>query len=303
MHYPISSIQPDDDPLDIRMDNVFKAVFTKDTPESAEALSRLVSALIGRDVTIVSILANEPPVDNVRDRQIRFDINCKAENGELINVEMSLNPGVFEPIRLEYYTSRLFGGQDVRGSDSSYKDLKQTYQITILANKKFFTDDAHYHAFEYYDPIRKVSLDGKTRIITLELSKVDIIAEKPIDEMTVSERWAVFLEYLTDRNKRSTINAILEQEGGIAMANQVLMTISRDEHERARLESEFKYQMDMQSQLVTARREGKLEGKIEGKLERDKELMENARNALAEGIPIAHIQKITGLDMETIEQL
>ena len=64
---------------------------------------------------------------------------------------------------------------------------------------------------------------------------------------------------MTDKGKRGTINEILQQEEGIAMANQVLMTISKDEHERARLLSEYKYQVDMQSKLVTAKREGKKE--------------------------------------------
>jgi hypothetical protein len=76
----------DDDILDIRNDNVFKAVFTKDMPESKAALGKLVSALIGREVTIDMITANEPPIDDLRNRQIRFDINCKAGNGELVNV-------------------------------------------------------------------------------------------------------------------------------------------------------------------------------------------------------------------------
>jgi hypothetical protein len=81
-----------DDPIDIRRDNVFKAVFTKDIPASQKALGKLVSALIGREVAIVTIIANEPPIDDLRDRQIRFDIRCKAENGEPVNVEMSLSP-------------------------------------------------------------------------------------------------------------------------------------------------------------------------------------------------------------------
>jgi len=255
-------ITKDDDPIDIRRDNVFKAVFTKDTPESTGALSKLVSALISRGVTIVSILVNEPPIENLKDRQIRFDINCKAENGELINVEMCLNPDVFEPIRLEFYTAKLFGGQDLRGSNSNYKDLKQTYQIAILANIKFFTDDEYFHTFLYYDPIRRVSFKGRTKIITLELSKLDEIIEKPINDMTISERWAVFFEYLTAKDKRDIINKIVEQDEGIAMASQVLMSVSKDENERARLLSEYKYQMDMQSKLVTAKRE------------RDKEILE-----------------------------
>jgi len=73
-----------DDLVDIRYDNVFKAVFTRNTPASRGALSRLVSALIDREVSVTDIYANEPPVDNLHDRQIRFDINCRAENGELI---------------------------------------------------------------------------------------------------------------------------------------------------------------------------------------------------------------------------
>ena len=49
----------DDDPIDIRHDNVFKSVFTRNNPASQGALSRLVSALIGRDISIITIAAND----------------------------------------------------------------------------------------------------------------------------------------------------------------------------------------------------------------------------------------------------
>ncbi|MDR1901488.1 MAG: hypothetical protein LBQ88_04290, partial [Treponema sp.] len=45
------------------------------------------------------------------------------------------------------------------------------------------------------------------------------------------------------------------------------------------------------------------EGKEEGKEDRDKEIAFNALNALKEGIPIETIQKITGMDIETISSL
>ncbi|MDR1468656.1 MAG: hypothetical protein LBT00_05120 [Spirochaetaceae bacterium] len=48
------------------------------------------------------------------------------------------------------------------------------------------------------------------------------------------------------------------------MASKVLMTISRDEVERARLESEFKYELDTQSRLTYARQEGWQEGERKG---------------------------------------
>ena len=62
--------------------------------------------------------------------------------------------------------------------------------------------------------------------------------------MSSAERWTVFFRYVTDSGKRDLINEILGYEEGIAMAGEVLLTISRDEEERARLESEFKYELD-----------------------------------------------------------
>jgi predicted transposase/invertase (TIGR01784 family) len=243
-----------DEPLDIRYDNVFKAVFTKETPESRTALSKLVSALISRNVTIETIWANEPAIENLRDRQLRFDINCRTDDDELVNVEMSLYPNAHLSVRLEFHTAKLFVGQDIRGTDKSYNDLNRTYQISILANERFFNDDIFFHTFEYYDKANDRSLDGKTQIITLEFSKLNKIVEKPTNEMSVSERWAVYFQYLTDTNKRGKINEILETEEGIAMTSQVLMTISRDEEERARMLLIEKNELDIQSFRVDLKR-------------------------------------------------
>jgi hypothetical protein len=248
-----------DDLIDICMDNVFKAVFTRDIPASQTALSRLVSAIIGRDVQIINILTNEPPVDDLRDRQIRFDIHCRSTDGELVNVEMSLNPNRFEPVRLEFHAGKLFTGQDIRGAEKSFNDLQRAYQIAILVKERFFPDGDFFHSFEYYDPARRISLNGRTRILTLELSKLDNVAQKPTEEMSVQELWAVYFRYLTDNSMREKINEIVAREEGIAMASEVLLNISRDEVERARLVSEYKYQLDIQSKLVDAKREGRQE--------------------------------------------
>ena len=146
-----------EDIIDICMDNVFKAVFTKDTPASQTALSKLVSAIIDREVEIIAINTNEPAIENLRDRQTRFDISCRDKNGELVNVEMSLNPDPFEPVRLEFHAAKLFTSQDIRGSEKTYDDLRRAYQITILGKDRFFPDLDFFHGFEYYDPKRHIS--------------------------------------------------------------------------------------------------------------------------------------------------
>ena len=104
-----------DNPLDIRYDPIFKAVFTRQTQASKGALSSLVSACIGRAVTVDTITANEPPVDDARDRLIRYDISCIAATGEQVNIEMTLFPSFWERERLEFYAARKHGSQESVG--------------------------------------------------------------------------------------------------------------------------------------------------------------------------------------------
>ncbi|GMO55889.1 MAG: hypothetical protein Ta2A_00940 [Treponemataceae bacterium] len=58
------------------------------------------------------------------------------------------------------------------------------------------------------------------------------------------------------------------------MASEVLISISRDEVERARLTSEYKYVVDHQSKMVQAKRLGMAEGRAEGRNEAEKKFME-----------------------------
>jgi predicted transposase/invertase (TIGR01784 family) len=242
-----------DDLIDICYDIVFKSVFTRNSPESRGALEDLLSAVTGQEIAVETVVANEPPAGSLLDRQIRFDINCRTADGELVDIEMSLNPSRHEPVRLEYYAGELFTSQSIQGM--SYGSLKKAYQIAFLVNRNAFQDREYLHCFEYYDRERGVSLGGKTRIITVELSKLEETARKAAGEMTKAEMWAVYFRYITDKSKREKINTIIEQEEGIAMASRVLMTISRDEEEHARYMSRFKFEMDYNSGIIDAREE------------------------------------------------
>ena len=290
--------------LDIRYDPVFKAVFTKDTKESRGALSDLISALIGRTVKVEAIIANEPPVDDTRQRYLRFDVACRTEKGEPVNVEMSLNPNKSERVRLEYHAAKLFVGQNIHGEEKSFNDLKETYQIAILAKKKFFEDGELIHDFIYYDPKTRIPLGGKTRIITVELVKTKPIVDKPVGEMTAAELWAVFFEYLTDEEKRAKMIEIINREEGIAMAVETLSNITQDEVEYARMCNLIKSQLDYQCGMVEARRSGREEGRIEGEeIGMEKEKLIIAKNLLAKGSTPEFVHDITGLSLEEIKEL
>jgi len=282
--------------LDIRYDPVFKAVFTKDTSSSRGALSKLISALIGRIVEVEVIIANEPPIDDLRQRYLRFDVACKTEKGELVNVEMAFNPIASEPVRLEYHVSRLFAGQDLHGKDKKYNDLKETYQIAILANEKFYNDESFIHNFIYSDLENRISLGGRTKIITVELVKTEPAAGKPVEEMTNAELWAVFFQYLTDPEKRDKIIKIINQEEGIAMAVETLSNITQDEVEYARMTTLIKSELDWRSGMADAEKKGRSEGRNEANLE-------NARKMKSMGFLTEQIQAVTGLSTGIIAEL
>ena len=290
--------------LDIRYDPVFKAVFTKDTYESRGALSRLISALIGHTVAVATIIANDLPIEDLRQRYLRFDVACKTEKGELVNVEMSFNPIASEPVRLEYHVGRLFAGQDLHGKEKKYDDLKETYQIAILANEKFYNDEKFIHNFVYSDLDNLISLGGRTKIITVELVKTEPAAGKPVEEMTNAELWAVFFQYLTDPEKRDKIIEIINQEEGIAMAVDTLINITKDEIEFARMTTLIKSELDWRSGMADAERKGRSEGLTEGRNEgRNEANLENARRMKADNMSILQISKYTELSTETIAQL
>jgi predicted transposase/invertase (TIGR01784 family) len=276
------------------------------------ALSDLISALIGRTVAVDTINANEPPADDIRQRYVRFDVDCKTEEGELVNVEMSFNPSADEKVRLEYYTARLFTGQDIHGGTKKYTNLKETYQITILAKDKFFPDEYLTHTFLYYDPDTHVSLGGKTKIITIELVKTKPIVDKPVDEMTNAEAWAVFFQYLTNEAKRAKIIEIINHEEGIAMAVQTLGKFTQTELEYLRQTQKLKRELDYQSDRAWAidegraigRDEGLAIGRNEGRTEgRNEASLDIATKMKTMGFLSEQIQAVTGLSIETVTQL
>jgi hypothetical protein len=285
--------------INLLWDSVFKAVFTRDMPASREALRHLVSAMIGREAVSLTVIANEPAVDSINERQIRYDITAKFNDGELANIEMTLNPGRYEPLRMEYYSGKLFTGQDLRGKEKRYQDLRRSYQISFLVNYSPYDDDVLIHQFKYYDKEHETNLGGRTTIITVELEKVTQKLMEEVEEMSVVESWAVYLKYNADETKAELLKAISVKNRGVAMAQEAFLTVSRDEQERARLLSEYKYEMDLQDRMITAREEGVELGTaigtakgIELGTEKGIELERNrVLNLLKQGLSIAEIER------------
>jgi predicted transposase/invertase (TIGR01784 family) len=116
-------------------DNVFKVMFAKDNDVSRGALMGLLEAATNQNVADVVVVQNEPVVDSLFDKQVRFDVNCKFNDGSLAEIEVTLYPNPLNEIsRMIYYTSKLIVGQSIKNED--YKKLNRAYQISIFVNIK-----------------------------------------------------------------------------------------------------------------------------------------------------------------------
>ena len=225
---------------------------------------------------------------------------------------MTLYPSAYEQLRLEYYSGCLLTSQEIRGQYASYRDLRRTWQISLLAKRRLFDDDRFDHRFVYYDPAAEQHLGGRTAIITLELEKLEGIAKKPLEALTEKERWGLFFRYCADEEKQNLIGELIQNEEGIAMAAEVITKFSADEIAYFREISEMKYELDMRAHRDEAWEEGLAAGQAAGLEQgrvagigegsREKQL-EIARNFKAMGLSPDQIAQGTGLPAQEIAGL
>ena len=310
------------DPFSICNDGVFKAIFTKKTPESRTALRSLLSAFLEKEVSILKVTANEPPINKIGDRQIRFDISVRFNKGELANVEMTVHPKQYEGLRFEYYTARLFVNQNIRGRNKTYNNLKPTYHLSFLAGN-LYPDTEWLHRFVYYDPERRIKMGGRTEIMTVELKKLKGITKRAVEQLDKRKGWALFMMYYRKDKKTGIIQKIIDMDEGIAAADQVMQGFTGTELEGLAAIAKDKFEFDAREELwemkqaahaeglvegrteglAEGRTKGRAEGLAEGLNEGHKVLKDTARKLKSMGIPLEQIIEASGLSAEVINSL
>jgi predicted transposase/invertase (TIGR01784 family) len=212
---------------------------------------------------------------------------------------------------MEYYLARLHCSQEIRGKNKDFTNLRNTWQISILADRRLYRDKELVHRFEYYDRRNGTVLGGRTAVVTLELRKLSQIESKPVRKMTSLERWASFFRFGTDKAKRPLINGILEAEEEIALAGKVMQRFTKKEQEFFDNISREKYQVDMNAKRRRERERAKraderAEKRIVAKIHAEGQAearMEMARKLKAMGISVKKIAAVTDLSPEQIKGL
>jgi predicted transposase/invertase (TIGR01784 family) len=297
-------------------DRVFKRVLT--APEAVPALIFVASAILECPVRSVLVRNSELSVAGTEEKAERFDVNCVIDDHTQADIEMQAVRMKEErdaahsnlKARSIYNLCDLHSSQPSKGKP--YGALIRTYQVMFCGYTVFPGRSAFANYFSMRHDEDNELLHDAVRILFVELSKAKSILEKPVEQMTDLERLSVFLRYAERSEHRETVNKILQSREGLTVAGEVLMSISKDERERAILRSRRIYQADLESDLATSknigraegRAEGRVEGRAEGRAEMQAEMQaEMARKLLGIRMPAGTIAEVTGLSVAEVERL
>jgi len=250
-------------------DRIFKVLLTH--PDAKKVLIDVISAVIEQPVVDVQIRGNEIPAMDTEEINERFDVNCTIDTGDQVDVEMHCSERVEIGEKRSnfinkytYYLTDLHSSQKSKGI--RYKDYVRTYQATFCTNTIFPRRRNFVSRFSLRTEDGE-QLTDQINMIIIELSKINEMLKKPVDEMSSFEKWSLFLRFAQEPMHRNQINDIIKTKEEIGMAAALLREISQDEHERARLRSRRMYETDMISDRLTSEEIGEIRGIAKGRVE------------------------------------
>ena len=271
-------------------DVIFKTLLTH--PNAGNVLKSVISSFIGVSVKHVSVRNNELPTSHVNKKNERLDLNCVISTDESgtdnSQIEVEMQSSAMEGdnfsnshenlmARSQFYLFDLHSSQDSKGY--VYNKLKRTFQITIC-NFSVFPDEENFIVDYQMRTASGKLLNDKATLLFVELKKLEKILNKPIREMSDTEKWAIFFGYVNEPKYSEVIQAITSEKGEIMEAVNILTGISRNEDERARFRARRKAQHDEEHKKAYFRdlaEKKRAEGEAKG-------IAEGITRGIAEGI-------------------
>jgi len=288
-------------PLNPTIDFVFKTLFSDKDEDSREALRMLLSSCIHRPVRDFRLQNTEILPTFLLGKVVRLDIHVTFNDGEQADVEMQVNRSNDDlKARSLLYASRLLESQLDRGED--FKDAKRVYVIFFLDLVLFPQSAKVPRRYVFMEETEHDRLNELIEVIYYEMPKTaDAVREyfegkETLKTLPTEQKWCIYFKYRVEEGMEPLIDELRREEEGIMRADRALKKIERDREKRARAIFWDNQRLVRNSDMHAAKEEGRLEGRTASR-------EEIARNALAEGISIDIVQKITGLDVDTIKSL
>ena len=292
-------------PLSPTLDIVFKTLFSGKDEDSREALRLLLSSCIHRPVRDLRLQNTEIVPNFLLGKLFRLDVHVTFNDGEQADVEMQVNRSNDDlKARSLLYASRLLESQLERGED--FRDAKRVYVIFFLDFVLFPQSGKVPHRYVFMEETEHDHLSELVEVVYYEMPKTaDAVREyfegkETLKTLPIEQKWCIYFKYRVEEGMEPLMDELRREEEGIMRADRALKKIERDREKRARAIFWDNQRLVRNSDMHAAEEKGRTEGRLEGSKTKQEEI---ARNALAEGLSIEFVQKITGLDLDAIKRL
>ena len=282
-----------DELLSLTNDYVFRRVFGE---ENVDSLAVFLSAVFDLPPDELGhLIVDDPNLHKEKEsgKSGELDIRVHKTSGEIINVEIQVNPEKAFRERIAYYNDRVFTGQLKEGD--SYQKLNKAITVVITEFTLIPETPDCTNGFQWYNISNGIKLTDKQQINILELSKLP-----DTDDGTKLWSW---LTLLTLR-REDEMEALAGDNKAMKDVVVTLRRMSADEAERRLAEAREKEQRDRKAEIEYGIDEGFAKGLEQG-LEQGLEegLLTAARNLKEAGAEKALILKATGISEEEYTNL
>jgi len=263
-----------------------------------EQLLGFLNAVLGHSgkepIMSVEILENKSFVANVKNgKSCVLDVRAVLANSTMVNIEVQLRNEHNIDRRSMFYWSRMYSESINKGQD--YRELPNVIAINVVDFDFPPRGDFHtcFHLRDDTDP---------TLILTktLEIHFINMVRWRKQggkDIRTPLHRWLVWLDV---NSPPELVEEVAAMDSEIMTANRKQYYLTQEWQERDLYLHELLATMDYNTGINYAREEGEQKGLLEGEQKSKEEI---ARKALAEGASVEFVQKITGLSLETVQNL
>ena len=281
------------------VDLAFKKAFDPDKPVSRQNLVNLLNDLLEPQL--------KRPIVTVKTRNVAhnlsgskvsrtaiFDLHCKDDMGNLIEIEVQIRRMTNFLKRLAFYASEMVANQADPGDDWNY-NVKPTYVIAF-ARQKMFDDDRIIHRATVTDLETGEQFVDTYNFTAIELSKVPFFIEA---ESSSIRKWLFFFRYL---DKLKELPAELDERKFESLTESSKVSkFSKEEFEAYQKMFHEKWDHNVLKDSFFEEFADEINAKVnESVLDKTREMAKAMRE---QGIPDSTIAIISGLSEEDIRKL
>ena len=266
------------------VDYIFKRVFG--TEQNKPCLISFLNSLLPVEIVDLDFENTELTKEAEREKGARLDVLAMLRTGERVNIEVQVgNKGDVDKRSL-FYSSRLYGGQEILGKE--YSALVPVYSIFILNFEWFAKETGFAHSYVLKNKKSNAVLFSNREMMELHFLEIPKYQETNSVPLSTLEKWMLFFKTQNDK----MLEELRMSDKSFDKAVSALEVAQMTPAERRAYEARLAFISDQLSSLEYAKNSGLKEG-IEKGIEKGME--KGIEKGMEKGAHMSRLQILTKL--------